>query len=149
MDVQTVDASANDVRGAPLILGSSPLDNIRFNRADQQTMADSLESELLRLHVFSGPANKEAEGAAKLILKYNITNYLPQPFPEYRISFTVRLAAPNMAPFEKDYAIRSLDGLSTSQKWNINAPRSKLRAEEQALAKVIPDLEAYLSQSTH
>jgi hypothetical protein len=146
MDVRTVDASANDVRGAPLILGSSPLVNIRFNWADQQTMADSLESELLRLHVFSGPASKEAENAATLTLKYNIANYLPQPFPEYRISFTIELAAPEMAPFEKDYAINSLDGLSSSQKWNINAPRSRLRAEEQALAKIIPDLEAYLSQ---
>lgn len=149
MDVQTVDASANDVRGAPLIVGSSPLENIRFNRADQQTMADSLESELLRLHVFSGSANSEAVDAAKLTFKYNITNYLPQPFPEYRISFTIKLVAPKMTPFEKDYAINSLDGLSTTQKWNINAPRSKLRAEELALAKVIPDLEAYLSKSTN
>jgi len=139
-----VSASAEDIRGRGALFVKT-LDNIRFNSADQQSLSDSLKDELIRLGIFSSVASAPSNQSAQITVEFTSSNFAPQPFPEYEIEFTVAVTTINRAPLKKSYVVHSLDGLSTSKKWNINAPKSKLRAAELALAKVIPDIESYLA----
>lgn len=143
MTVHTVSPSAKDVVGVPLFMGSSPLDRIRFNEADQRTLSDSLGDELVRIGMFSGTT--PSADATRIDLAFKSTDFLSQHFFEYKLAFSITISTPGRSDFRKDYELSSLEGLTTRQKWNQIAPQSKKHAAELALSKVIPDIEAYFA----
>lgn len=144
--VHTVSPSAKDLVGVPLFMGSSPLDRIRFNEADQRTLSDSLRDELVRIGMFASTA--PSADATKIDLTFNSTNFLSQHFFEYKLSFSVTISTTGRSDFKKNYTLSSLDGLTTGQKWNQNALQSKKHAAELAIKMIIPDIEKYLAGNT-
>ena len=146
VNVTTVEGSANDVRAIPIFVSATPREGIRFNRADQRTFSKSLEGELLRIGMFSQPSGSESQGATRVGIVFSTTNYLHRPFFEYRLGFRVEASSPGKASFSKDYVVNSSDGFTVAQNWGLNVSEAKQRVAELALAKVISDLELYISQ---
>lgn len=132
------------VGGIFIPMSTGPHPELQFNSDDQQAFAAALRTELVRLGVVkSASANAAASDNLKIQVIFAQTYHNPA-FQEYTLDVVAELTG-GKEPFLRQYRVVSSEKDSTWEKLNTNAYEGKVKAARSLMAKLIPDIEAYIS----
>lgn len=115
--------------------------DFHFNHRDQRVFVASLSDELNRLKLLrAGPAGAAADVAIEIV--FQKTQHLGH---YYFLDVVMRLKSGERS-FARRYVIRSGDGESVSERLNMTAPEGKVRAAKMLMARLIPEIEAFVAE---
>lgn len=121
---------------------------VNFNLKDQEIFANSLAEELNRLGIMriAMPPSPDAP-LANVQFRIIFERTTKNPNADYRLQVKLEILTPG-ANQVKSYDIRSFDGESGWAKFNVTPPTGKKMAAQKLLDAMIPDIEAFVAQST-
>ena len=129
-------------------MSSGPVPHLQFHAEDQQAFGESLRAELVRLRLFKSTVDSKGEQPVDVTINvlfaqtfHNINMQI------YTLDVVMELLS-GSKPFVKQYRVISSEKDSTWEKWNTNAYEGKAKAVKLLLGKLIPDIEAYVTEAS-
>jgi hypothetical protein len=113
-----------------------------FKTKDQQEFEQSLKKELVRLGLF-GSTSADASTANIGVLVNIDYSTSKSDYVEYTLTITLTLSG-GKEPVEKHYQVSSAESDSLWQKMDTNGAQARMKVAQNALNKMVPDIEAYV-----
>lgn len=116
-----------------------------FNQQDQRVFVALLGDELNRLKLLrAGPAGESAPAAADVAIE--IVFQKTQHLRHYYILDVVLRLKSGERSFARRYVINSKEGETVGERLNMTAPEGKRRAAKMLMARLIPEIEAFVAK---
>lgn len=127
----------------PVATGPNP--ELQFNLQDQQIFVESLKDELNRLNILrvAQVSTQRVEGTDVAIdIVFTQTTHRPG-LQEYYLNVAMQIQG-GQRTFAKRYEVLSSEGENAWTKMNTNVAQGKALAGRKLMAKLMPDIEAFL-----
>jgi len=134
----------------PMVPGGPPLEftRVQFNVEDQGIFADCLREELTRLGLLRVPPAGSPDLKPDVVIVLTFTkSELRSSFYEHTLGVTMNISSGDKT-FERVYEVDSHEGESPGKKWNTSGKEGKAMAAKKLLARLIPDIDAFLGRSS-
>jgi hypothetical protein len=121
------------------------LARVQFNPEDQTLFAEYLRAELNRLGLLRVmPGSPDAKPDVRILLTFT-NSHLRSAFYEHTLGVTLNISSGGKT-FERAYEIDSHENETPGKKWNTSGKEGKTLAARKLMAKLIPDIDAFLGR---
>ncbi len=131
--------------GILLSMGGGLVPELFFGDHDMRTTGLALRNELIRLGILKSLATVATDASSpKITLRFIKTHHNPRP-QEYLIQVEMTISGGESVS-RREYEFLSSEGDSLGDKWNTTPFQAKAKGARKLLAKLIPDIEAYVAR---